>query len=337
MINYFNMGGSSYDRDVGRGSSSGSFYSGGTSSAGSKKALGRTNQDSSTSAYERTVRSEKESPIVVALDVTGSNIEFARIVYDKAPMLFGQIEQQGYLKDFDICFTGIGDAYSDRAPLQVADFNWGKALDGELKKLFLEGNGGGQRKETYELAAYFFANNCEMPNAKLPFFLFIGDEAPYPRLRRDIAQEQLGVSLGEDIDTKKVFADLYKKFNGNVFFLHNPYCGSQQSSHSSGDTSEIKQEWAEYLGRGNAEKIIPIHEEKSVVDVILGTIAMVTRTRDLGSYSTDLVARGQTDTRVANVRSSLSGLEGALVPYAGGVNLPVKKGGTARKSGGRKL
>ncbi len=329
------MGGSSYDRDVGKGSSSGSFYSGGTSSSGSKKALGKTHQDSSTSAYKRTIRSEKESPIVVALDVTGSNIEFARIVYDKAPMLFGQIEQQGYLKDFDICFTGIGDSYSDNAPLQVTDFNWGKALDGELKKLFLEGKGGGQRKETYELAAHFFANNCEMPNAKLPFMFFIGDEAPYPQLRRDIAQEQLGISLGEDLATKEVFSGLYKKFNGNVFFLQNPYCGRE--SHGSGDTAEIKQEWVDYVGTKNAEKIIPIHEEKSVVDVILGTIAMVSRTRDLGSYSTDLVARGQTDTRVANVKSSLSGLEGALVPYAGGVNLPVNKGGTARKSGGRKL
>ena len=332
---YFFMGGGSYAHDVGRGTSSGGFYSGGTSSQSSKKALGKTQQDSSTSAYERTIRSEKKSPIVIALDVTGSNIEFARIVYDKAPMLFGQIEQQGYLKDFDICFTGIGDAYSDQAPLQVTDFKRGKALDKELEKLFLEGNGGGQRKETYELAAEFFANNCEMPNANLPFMFFIGDEAPYPQLRKGIAQEHLGISLGEDMTSQNIFSKLYAKFNGNVFLLQNPYGG--RGSHGSGDTAEIKREWVDYIGTENTEKIIPVHEEKSVVDIILGTIAMVSRTRDLEGYSTDLVARGQTDTRIANVKSSLGSLEGALVPYARDVNLPANTQGTTRKSGGRKL
>ena len=329
------MGGPSYDRDVGRSSSSGSFGSGGTSSSRAKSDLGRSYTDSSTSARDRIITSEKESPIVIALDVTGSNREFSRIVYDKSPMLFGQIEQKAYLKDFDICFTAVGDAYCDYAPLQVTDFNSGKALDDELKKLYLESGGGGGISETYELAAYFFANKCEMPKAKLPFLFFIGDESPYDKVGVDIVQKEMNISLGQDLDSKQVFSDLYKKFNDNVFYLQNPYCGGD--AHGKGTTKRVKERWVNILGRENAEKIIPIHEEKSIVDVILGTIAMVSRSRNLGSYSTDLVARGQTDTRVANVKSSLSNLEGALVPYAGGVDLPINKGGTARKSGGKKL
>lgn len=329
------MGGSSYDRDVGYSSSSGSFSNGGTSSGSAKSALGRSGINSATSPLNRTIRSDRESPIVVALDVTGSNIEFARIVYDKAPMLHGQIEQQGYLKDFDICFTAVGDAHSDRAPLQVCEFQFGIALDEQLKKLYLEGNGGGQRMETYELAAHFFNKYCDMPNAKTPILFMIGDEAPYPYLESRTAKDVLGRGTGETLETKAIFAEMFKKFNGNAFFLQNPYCGRSGGYNS--DTEEIRQEWISYVGPANAEKIIPIHEEKSVVDVILGTIAMVSRTRDIRAYIDDMQGRGQSQKRISNVQKSLKGLETALVPYAG-VNLPAKKGGGKKRgSGGRRL
>ena len=327
------MGGSSYDRDVGSSSSSDGFYSGGTSSAVAKNALGASGADPSTSPLDRTIRSDRESPIVVALDVTGSNIEFARIVYDKAPMLHGQIEQQGYLKDFDICFAAVGDAHGDRAPLQVCDFQFGIALDEQLKKLFLEGNGGGQRMETYELAAHFFNQYCDMPKAKLPFLFMIGDEAPYPYLEASTTREVLGRSTGETLETKAIFAETFKKFGGNAFFLQNPYCGNRSDTYNTG---EIRQEWVSYVGPANAEKIIPIHEEKSVVDVILGTIAMVSRVRDMRTYIDDMHSRGQTQKRIENVQKSLKGLETALVPYAG-VNLPAKSGGKKKGSGGRRL
>ena len=283
------MGGGSYDRDVGYSSSSGSFYSGGSSSASAKKALGRRSAHEDLTPYQRKVISLRECPIVVALDVTGSNIGFARIVYDKAPMLHGQIEQQGYLKDFDICFTAVGDATSDRAPLQVCDFDYGKSLDKHLKKLYLEANGGGGIRESYELAAHYFGKKCDMPNAKMPFFFFIGDEKPYSKLEARIANSVLGEKRKNPLKTETVFKNLYKQFQGNVFFLQNPLGGY---------TGEVTKAWAGYMGKGNAEKIIPIIEEKSVVDVILGTIAMVSKVRDMETYKKDMKNRGQTKKRM---------------------------------------
>lgn len=327
------MGGSSYDRDVGHSSSSGRFSSGGTSSSGAKSALGRSGADPSTSPLNKIVKSDSEHPIVIALDVTGSNIEFARIVYDKAPMLHGQIEQQGYLKKVEICFSAIGDAYCDEAPLQVCDFAHGIKLDSELKKIWLEEGGGSGITESYELAAHYFANNCKMPKAKCPFMFFIADEKPYDTIEGVILKEFLGSSK-QDYASKDAFTKLFTKFKGNVFLLQNPYGGT--SNPRIDITEEVKADWKECFGPVYAQNIIPIHEEKSVVDVILGIIAMVSRTRNLGSYSTDLVKRGQTDTRIAHVKSSLEGLETALVPYVK-IDLPAKKGGKKSGSGGRKL
>lgn len=329
------MGGSSYDRDVGRSSSSGGFSYGSTSSSGAKRAMGRRSIHKDINPYERSITSNAESPIIVALDVTGSNIEFAHIVYDKAPMLYGQIEQKGYLKDFDICFCAVGDAYCDRAPLQVCDFKKGIELDEELKKIFLEGGGGGQLMETYELAAYYFTHFCDMPNAKLPFLLMIGDEAPYPTLESSILEDVVGKKVQSDIDTRIVLEDALNKFQGNVFYFQNPYCGRPVESRA--ETKRVNQEWKQYFGPGNEEKVISIYEEKSIVDIILGVIAMVSRARNLQTYKLDLINRGQTKTRIASVDKSLGDFTTAIVPVVDGKDLPVVKNGKKCKSGAKRI
>ena len=92
------MGGSTYDRDVYSGSSS----SGWGNSSYSASRLSSSTLDSTLLPNGKIIESKTKTPIIVVLDVTGSNINFARVVYDKMPMFYGQIEQQGYLKDFDI-------------------------------------------------------------------------------------------------------------------------------------------------------------------------------------------------------------------------------------------
>ena len=80
------------------------------------------------------LKSKAKTPIIIVLDVTGSNIDFARVVYDKMPMFYGQIEQQGYLKDFEISFCAVGDAKYDNYPLQIGSFAKGINLINGLKK-----------------------------------------------------------------------------------------------------------------------------------------------------------------------------------------------------------
>ena len=97
------MGGSSYDRDVYSSSSSSSWGSFGASDYSASK-FTRSFLDSSMNPNGKILKSSAKTPIVIMLDVTGSNIDFARVVYDKMPMFYGQIEQKGYLEDFEISF-----------------------------------------------------------------------------------------------------------------------------------------------------------------------------------------------------------------------------------------
>ena len=103
------MGGSSYDRDVYSDSSSSSWGSSSSFGASSYSASRFTSSslDSLLKPNGKILESKTKSPIIVVLDVTGSNIDFARVVYDKLPMFYGQIEQKGYLKDFDISFCAV--------------------------------------------------------------------------------------------------------------------------------------------------------------------------------------------------------------------------------------
>ena len=222
------MGGSSYDRDVyssssssGWGSSSGSSF--GASSYSSSKLSASYLKDEML-PNNKILESKTKTPIIIVLDVTGSNIDFAKVVYDKMPMFYGQIEQKGYLKDFDIAFCAVGDAYTDSYPMQVAEFAKGIELDSWLEKFVLEGCGGGQVKESYELMAYYLYKNTKFSPGSNPIIFFIGDEKPYPSVNKSQAQK-FGIECPEGCANP--FELLRKKAKDNVFMLLNKYCGNE--------------------------------------------------------------------------------------------------------------
>ena len=122
-----------------------------------------------------TIATDSKAPLVVACDVTGSMGESPATIFSKCPYL--DLEGKEYLgDDMAISFAAVGDAYSDQYPLQVQPFDHGLKLKKCLKELIIEGGGGGQSKESYELAALYYARNVDMPNAINPIFVFIGDE-----------------------------------------------------------------------------------------------------------------------------------------------------------------
>lgn len=304
------MGGFSYDRDVYSSSSSSSWDSFGASSVSTSR-LSSTSLDSSMKSKEKIIKSKTKWPIIVVLDVTGSNIDFARVVYDKMPMFYGQIEQKGYLDDFDICFCAVGDAYTDDYPMQICDFAKGIEIDSWLEKIVLESRGGGQMMESYELMAYYLYKNTEFAKGSTPIVFYIGDEAPYPKLDKSQVKEYVGGGFEEGVEPFKL---LRRKVNDNVFMLLNKY-GSNCFY------DEVTNAWQNLLA---PEHVIKIGEEKAIVDLMLGIISMLSASRDLESYKIDMKNRGQTKERIEGVSSSLKGLSTALVP--------VKVNGTITKT-----
>lgn len=162
-----------------------------------------------------------ETPIVVAFDVTRSRGKDAKYVYDKMPMLMGQVNMRAYVPGPAISFAAIGDATVDQAPLQVGQFEADNRLDAVLQNMWLEEGGGGTGQETYELAAYFYARHTKLESlsrGQKGYFFFIGDEGFYPKVSKDHVQRIIGDTLRADIDSKEIFRELQERFH--VFFIY---------------------------------------------------------------------------------------------------------------------
>lgn len=243
---------------------------------------------------------EATFPIVVAVDVTGSMREFPGIIFEKLCILYNEalFFLPETLKDsFEISFAAIGDAYSDQHPLQVTDFAEGPELDQNIKSLYPEGGGGGQTRESYELAVYYYLTHCDMPKSvsiPKPLLILVGDEGYYSKLNRQHVKNLIGDDLKTDQISKFLFDQLREKFN--VYILRIKY-------DSEGSENRIQADWVKVLGEQN---VILMKEPRRIVDTILGIIA--TSVDEFDKFK-DRIEIRQTPEQVDQVYSSLSGLQ----------------------------
>ncbi len=320
-------GGSYYDRDVQDGYNRGSA---GFSNDAAEK-MGRTAADPGMLPKDRRLTCAAAAPVVYAFDVTGSMGNLPRIIYDKMPLIAGQIVECGYLQDPAMSLAAVGDILSDRAPIQVAEFSEVRKLDDWLQRIWLEGNGGGQAQESYEYTAYYYARMCDLTGAVTPFFLITGDEG----FRETLYGSDLARHFGgthENIEASAVFAELKKKFLGNVFLVRRRYNGTQDRA--------IASQWEKALG---PEYVVPLGSDQAIADVTLGVFALRTGARTLDTYLDDLKTKRavpQTDERIQEVRTSLERLAGLPAPttsppvsVAPGAPAPASPGGGKGKKG----
>ncbi|MGH3226479.1 MAG: hypothetical protein ACRDPY_48690, partial [Streptosporangiaceae bacterium] len=141
--------------------------------------------------------------IAVLFDVTGSMRDVPRELQAKLPQLLGLLLRKGYVAHPQIMFGAIGDATCDRAPLQVGQFESDNRMDDDLGHILLEGGGGGQKTESYELAMYFMARHtaldCYQKRGRRGYLFIIGDEMAYPRVKAGEVRGVIGDGLQADL------------------------------------------------------------------------------------------------------------------------------------------
>ena len=220
----------------------------------------------------KALSTEAEAPLVIAVDVSGSMGDWPATIFSKLPYL--EHEAKEYLGDgVEISFAAVGDSHSDRYPIQVRDFVKGADLKDELQKLIIEGNGGGTSEESYDLAALYYARNCEMPEAiRKPIFIFIGDEGVYNDLSRDAA-DLCHAKIDGRLKAIGLFKQLREKFS--VYVIRKPYQCSGNVSSPNND--RIQRQWEELLG---VDHVVSLPDASRVVDVIFGILAKETGRED---------------------------------------------------------
>jgi hypothetical protein len=155
--------------------------------------------------------------IVFALDVTGSMGLIPKIMATEQLPNFMKILLDCQINDPQPLFIAVGDAFSDRAPLQVGQFeSTAELMDQWLTQTFLEGGGGGTGQESYELGLYFLAMHSEMDcmtkRLKRGYLFMTGDEIPYPTLSKHTVEAIIGDRLEEDLTCEEIFAEVQRTF-----------------------------------------------------------------------------------------------------------------------------
>jgi hypothetical protein len=191
-------------------------------------------------------------------------------IFSKLPYL--EHEGKEYLgEDFEICFMAIGDAYcAERYPLQVRPFAKGLELKDRLKELVIEGGGGGQTTESYDLAGYYALEKVKIPNAIKPILIFIGDEQCYDMVDRGQVENLLGTKMEKALPIDVLFKKLREKFS--VYIIRKPY-GSSSGNSLSEEDRRITKHWANLVGD---DHIANLPAADRVVDVIFGIFAKET-------------------------------------------------------------
>ncbi|MFA5020865.1 MAG: hypothetical protein WC517_02270 [Patescibacteria group bacterium] len=242
---------SAYDAHAGRS------YSAAVSAGKSKKDL-----------IEPEIVFQASIPLAIISDVTGSMGTDPSVFFSKLGYL--EIEGKEYLgDDMEICFGATGDANGDSYPVQVRKPTKGLELKDRLKELIIEGGGGGQEMETYELLALYFNRLAKTPRAtRKPILIFIGDEAPYPFINENQAKQLLGIEIKERLSTKTVFEEL--KNNWSVYLIRRPYGESGNVDTMDPTNRKIYKAWADLLGE---DHITTLPDAERVVDIIFGILA----------------------------------------------------------------
>jgi hypothetical protein len=256
----------------------------------------------------RESRSSAEHPnstsIVVMFDVTGSMGEVPVTLQKKLPDLLGLLLRKGYAQDPQIMFGAIGDATCDAIPLQVGQFESDNRMDENLENIFIEGGGGGQRTESYELAMYFVARHTEIDcwekRGHKGYFFLIGDEMAYPFVKKSEVKSHINDGLERDIPVAEIVRELRQRYH--VYYI-------LPKSASYGGDATILSFWRALLG----QNVLELEDSSAVSETIAMIVGMTEGVIDLDMGAADLEELGKTGQTVSVVKNTLARIPTGMV------------------------
>lgn len=209
----------------------------------------------------------ESTAVIIALDVTGSMQAVPGLIQKNLVGLMGLLIRKGYLDHPQIMISAVGDATCDKVPIQVGQFESGIEIENDLTNLYLEGGGGGQQTESYELLMWFAANktsmDCLEKRGKKGYLFLIGDENPYPEVKASEVYSVFGDKIQGNIRTESIVEQLKEKFE--VFFVI-PNMTSYYHD------SSIYNRWVKLLGN---DRVLKLQDPELISQLIGSTIGVV--------------------------------------------------------------
>jgi hypothetical protein len=208
------------------------------------------------------------TPIIVAVDDTGSMGFLAETLIRKGlGVLIEEIYKRKPVTDPHVMCMAVGDAWYDAAPLQATQFETDMRLVEQLSRFYIEGGGGGNNFESYNLPWYFAATRtrCDafLKRQKKGHLFTVGDEPPPPGLPAKLARRIFGDELQADLTTAELFkmaSEAWEIFH--IIVEEGSYCRAR--------SQHCKESWQKVLG----QRAIPLADHTKLAELIVSTIAV---------------------------------------------------------------
>ena len=220
-------------------------------------------------ALVRESRDSEEHPeslsIIVGLDVTGSMGFVPELIVKEAlPDLIGSLMEAG-IEHPQVLFMGLGDFVYDSAPLQVGQFeSSAELLDRWLTRVYLEGGGGGNNQEGYNLAHLFAARHtaidCWEKRKQKGFLFTIGDEPVFKDLPAEIIRKYTCTNEAASMSTEAIIKEAQEKYH--VYHIH--------LEHNEWSKKDVRKgNWNELLGENFIELSDYKRVAKRIAEVVI--------------------------------------------------------------------
>lgn len=206
------------------------------------------------------------SPIIVALDVTGSMGYLADNLAKKGlGVLFEEILSRKPVPDPHVMVMGNGDSYYDNVPLQVSQFEADITITKWLEKLYLEKGGGGNHFESYNLPWYFAATrtaiDCFEKRGKRGYLFTVGDEEPPPILLADHIATVIGDTPQYDLKTSDLLAMV-----GRMYHVYHVIV--EEGDYARNHLDRVVSAWASLLG----QRALQLSDHTKLAELIVSAI-----------------------------------------------------------------
>lgn len=206
------------------------------------------------------------TPIILAFDVTGS---MGQIAHDMAregiKTTIEEILDRKPVPDPHIMVMGVGDAAYDDAPLQVSQFETDTKIIEQLSEIYLEGGGGGNDHESYNLPWYFAATKTKVDctkRGKKGILFTMGDEEPAMVLKKAHVKQFIGDDIQDDIKSEDLLALV--NLNYDVFHLV-----IEEGNYARSRGADVAKNWTSLLGQG---RVIRVKDHTKLPEIIVSTL-----------------------------------------------------------------
>lgn len=240
----------------------------------------------------------QSTPLIVALDVTGSMGKIPEaLIKGSLGTFIEEVYSRKPVTDPHLMFMGIGDAFFDRAPLQVTQFEADLRIAEQLAAMFLEGGGGGNNSESYHLPWYFAGLRTKidsMAKRNTKGYLFtVGDEQVPPALTVAQAQAVFGDTIERDYSPEDLLALAERSYH--VFHI---IVEQGNACRMPASRAAVFESWRNLMG----QRVIPLSDYTKLSEVLVSTIQA-----NEGAHVADVAASWSGETALV-VRHALAGL-----------------------------